>query len=290
MKRIIIDIISEAFGADEIDIVMPNEYRELGAIVWSKKGQAMSRKKVDAESDLHTIIHEWLGGTANEPAVCKGGKQVCMPVAKGGTRLALIVIRVDEPAYQVSQVPLIQAMANHIAVAFDNAMLYQIAITDELTGLYSPRYFRQAISKRHAMFDEFGEKMTLLMVDIDDFKKINDTYGHPAGDAILKEVGRCLLSAIRTDDLAFRYGGEEFTVILPETSPSAGRAVAERMRSLIEHFPFKADQHVLTVTVSIGIASWPASADTIKEIILEADKALYEAKHSGKNRVVVRTV
>ncbi len=289
LKRIIIDIISDAFGADEIDMVMPNEYREMGAIAWTKTGKNMSRKKVDPASDLHGVIQSWLEGRANEPSVCQAGKGICMPVAKAGNRLALIVIRIKEPAFNQNQLPLIRAMANHIAVAFDNAMLYQMAITDELTGLYSHRYFRQAISKRHALFEEYGEKMTLLMVDIDNFKRINDTYGHPTGDVILKETGKCILSAVRTDDMAFRYGGEEFTVILPGTDPSAGKAVAERVRTLIEHFPFKVDQHMLNLTVSIGVASWPASAETIRDIILEADKALYEAKNGGKNRVVLRT-
>jgi len=102
-------------------------------------------------------------------------------------------------------------------------------------------------------------------------------------------VGRCIMSSIRDDDMGFRYGGEEFAVILPVTDVEAGKAVANRMRRLIENYPFKADQHVLQVTVSIGIASWPQSADTIKEIITEADKALYEAKNGGRNRVVVRT-
>ncbi|NTW59553.1 MAG: GGDEF domain-containing protein, partial [Nitrospirae bacterium] len=171
----------------------------------------------------------------------------------------------------------------------ENALLYRMAITDELTGLYSIRHFRQALGKKHSLFHEYGEKMTLLMIDIDNFKKVNDTYGHPAGDAILKEVGKCILRSIREPDLGFRYGGEEFAVILPSSDIPAGKVVAERMRALIEHYPFKIDQHVLRVTVSIGVASWPASAETIKDIISEADKALYEAKHNGKNQVVIRT-
>jgi diguanylate cyclase (GGDEF)-like protein len=211
-----------------------------------------------------------------------------MPITKGKDRLALIVVRSDAGRLEEHQLSMVRAMANHIAVAFEHATLYHIAITDELTSLFSSRHFHQAIAKRYALYHEFGEKMTLLMVDIDNFKKINDTYGHPAGDAILKDVGRCILSAVRDDDMGFRYGGEEFSVILPRSSVKAGKAVAERMRSLIEHFPFKADHHILQVTVSIGIASWPESAENIRDIIIEADKALYEAKRSGKNRVVVR--
>lgn len=288
LKRIIIDIISDALEADEIDMVLPNEYRELGAIVWTRDRNAMVRKKVEAASPLHEAILAWTDGRITEHAIVGAGREILMPIARGSNRLALIIVRTAADGFEPYQLTLVKGMANHIAVAFDNAVLYRMAITDELTGLYSNRHFRQAIAKKYGLFHEFGEKMTLLMVDIDDFKKVNDTYGHPAGDAILKDVGKCILSSIREDDLGFRYGGEEFSVILPASDVPAGRVVAERMRALIEHYPFRIDQHVLKVTVSIGVASWPASADNIKDLISEADKGLYEAKHAGKNRVMVR--
>jgi len=290
LKGIVIGIVSDALGADEVDMVLPSEYRDLGAVVMmAKTGGGVSRKKVEAGSPLEGVIHAWFEGRTTDHALINGGKELHMPITKGKDRLALIVARSEAGRFEEHQLSMVRAMANHIAVAFENATLYHIAITDELTGLFSSRHFHQAIAKRYALYHEFGEKMTLLMVDIDNFKKINDTYGHPAGDAILKDVGRCILSAVRDDDMGFRYGGEEFSVILPRSSVKAGRAVAERMRSLIEHFPFKADHHVLNVTVSIGVASWPESAESIKDLIIESDKALYEAKRSGKNRVVVRT-
>ena len=288
LKHIIIEIISEALGADEIDMILPNEYRELGAIVWTKNKGAMLRKKVEVASALHDIIYAWGEGRITEPAIVNEGKEIHMPVSKGNDRLALLIIRSVSGMFEPYQLTLVRGMANHISVAFENALLYRMAITDELTGLYSSRHFRQAIGKKYSLFHEFGEKMSLLMIDIDNFKKVNDTYGHPAGDAILKEVAKCILSSIREPDLAFRYGGEEFAVLLPASDVSAGKVVAERMRFLIEHCPFKIDQHVLQMTVSIGVASWPASAESIKEIIAEADKALYEAKRGGKNNVVVR--
>ncbi|MEK6744445.1 MAG: sensor domain-containing diguanylate cyclase [Nitrospirota bacterium] len=288
LKQIIIEIISEALGADEIDMVLPNEYRELGVIVWAKDKSAMQRKKVEVASALHDIIYAWGEGRITEHVIVNEGKEIHMPVSKGDNRLALIIIRSTSGVFEPYQLALVRGMANHISVAFENALLYRMAITDELTGLYSIRHFRQAIGKRYSLFHEFGEKMTLLMIDIDNFKKINDSYGHPAGDAILREVSKCILSSIREPDLGFRYGGEEFAVILPASDIPAGKVVAERMRSLIEHYPFKVDQHVLKVTVSIGVASWPASAESIKELIAEADKALYEAKHGGKNQIVVR--
>lgn len=288
LKYIIIEIISEALGADEIDMVLPNEYRELGVIVWTKNKGALLRKKVEVASAQHDIIYAWVEGRITEHTIVNDGKEIHMPVSKGDTHLALLIIRRTSGVFEPHQLTLVRGMANHISVAFENALLYRMAITDELTDLYSIRHFRQAIGKRYVLFQEYGEKMTLLMVDIDNFKKINDTYGHPAGDAILKEVSKCILSSIRDPDLGFRYGGEEFAVILPASDLSAGVVVAERMRALIEHYPFKIDQHILQVTVSIGVASWPASAESIKEIIAEADKGLYEAKHAGKNRVVGR--
>ncbi|MDA8100263.1 MAG: GGDEF domain-containing protein [Nitrospiraceae bacterium] len=288
LKRIVADILSEALDADEIDMILPNEYREQGVTVWAKTGNVMDRKKVVEGSALHEVILAWTDGKIMECQTAADGREIRMPINKGNSRVALLLIRSHTRTYDARQAPMVRAMANHIAVAFDNAFLYHIAITDELTALYSNRHFRQAIERRYAQYEKFGEKMTLLMIDIDNFKKVNDTYGHPVGDAILREVGKCIKSSIRDDDIAFRYGGEEFAVILPSTDPGAGRGVAERMRALIEHYPFRAEKHILSMTVSIGVASWPASADTIKDIIREADEALYEAKRSGKNQVAVR--
>jgi diguanylate cyclase (GGDEF)-like protein len=288
LKPVVIDIIRETLKADEIEMVLPSEYRELGAIAWTKAGNRVDRKKVDPGSPLHDVIQRWAAGGVADHEVREDGKEVVMLITKGGSRMGLVVVRSRAGAYHAGQLPLVRGIANHIAVALDNAMLYQIAITDELTGLFSNRHFRQAISKRHALFQQYGEKLALLMVDVDNFKRINDTYGHPVGDSILRSIGKCVRSSVRDEDMGFRYGGEEFAVILPQADAGAGKAVAERMRALIEHFPFKADSHVLQVTVSIGIAVWPGSVETIKGIIIEADKALYEAKRSGKNKVVVR--
>ena len=172
-------------------------------------------------------------------------------------------------------------------MAFENALLYQIAITDELTGLYSKRHFLSSIEKRFALYERYGEKMTLLMLDIDDFKKINDTYGHPAGDHILKQIGRTVMNSTRGGDLDFRYGGEEFTVILPATDSAWGVFVAERIRKRIEGEAFTIDNMTVNLTVSIGVASCPEHAVTIKDLIVKADRALYEAKRNGKNKVVL---
>jgi diguanylate cyclase (GGDEF)-like protein len=289
LKHIIIDLVAEALQADEVDLVLPSEHRDSGAIALERIGQKVDRKKIIPGSALDWIIRRWNEGGISDHEIAPDGATVCMPITKGGNRLALVVASADRGAFNASRLPLVRALAHHIVVAFENATLYQIAITDELTGLYSNRHFRQMIMRRHAAFRQFGEKTTLLMADIDDFKKVNDTYGHPVGDAILKDVSSCIMSSVRGDDMAFRYGGEEFAIILPATDIPGALIAAERLRALIEHYPFKADQHVLKVTVSIGLASWPASADDIRTLINEADQALYSAKRDGKNRVAVRT-
>jgi diguanylate cyclase (GGDEF)-like protein len=289
LKRIIIDLVAEALGAREVDLILPSEHRDAGVIVLERAGPKVDRKKLVPGSVLDQVIRRWTDGALSDHEITADGAMVCMPVTKGGSRLALIVASSAPRTFDPSRLPLVRAMSNHIGSAFENATLYHIAITDELTGLYSNRHFRQMIVRRYAALQQFAEKMTLLMVDIDNFKKVNDTYGHPVGDAILRDVASCITASIREGDMAFRYGGEEFTIILPATDTGGGLIAAERLRALVEHYPFKADQQVLKVTVSIGLAAWPASADSIKDIIREADRAMYDAKRQGKNRVVVRT-
>jgi diguanylate cyclase (GGDEF)-like protein len=199
-------------------------------------------------------------------------------------------VRRTDRLFDAHDLELIRAMDSHIAVAFDNAALYHIAITDELTGLYSKRHFRNTIEKKFQLYEKYGETLSLLMIDIDDFKKVNDTYGHPAGDAVLRTVAGRVLSAIRERDLGFRYGGEEFAVLLQATESSGGVYVAERIREQVIAAATRVNGHELRVTVSIGVASIPEHARTIRDLVSEADKALYVAKKAGKNRVVLGEV
>jgi diguanylate cyclase (GGDEF)-like protein len=124
------------------------------------------------------------------------------------------------------------------------------------------------------------------MLDIDDFKRINDTHGHLAGDAVLKEVAQCMLHSIRDNDLAFRYGGEEFVMLLPATDAKGGVLVAERIRKTVEDFIFDTGTNNVKITVSIGVSAYPVNANTARALTDSADLALYSAKEAGKNRVV----
>ena len=183
--------------------------------------------------------------------------------------------------YLAAKVPSsIQNIARHELVS-------EQAVTDELTGLSNNRRFRELMSKEADRAERFGHELSLIMLDIDDFKQINDTYGHLQGDKVLRMVGRVLHLESRGVDEPARYGGEEFVVALPETGLEGALDLAERVRVRIEseQVPRAGSASPVKVTASIGAASMPGSANDVEALIAAADAALYEAKRAGKNRV-----
>jgi diguanylate cyclase (GGDEF)-like protein len=183
-------------------------------------------------------------------------------------------------------------LVGQVSSSIENIALHELvsrqAVTDELTGLSNPRRFRELISKEDERAHRFGHDLSLLILDIDDFKQVNDTYGHLKGDDVLRMVGRVLDQESRGIDEPARYGGEEFAVALPETGLAGAVELGERIRSRIESesVPGVDGGGSLRVTASIGAASMPVSADGARDLIAAADAALYEAKRAGKNRVV----
>ncbi len=163
----------------------------------------------------------------------------------------------------------------------------QMSIKDELTGLYSRRYFIEALEREVSRAKRYETDMVLCMMDLDYFKRINDTYGHLAGDMVLCEIGTMLKAYIRQSDLACRYGGEEFAVILPNTQPEEAHGVCERFRQMVSQHQFTYNSYLLRTTISIGIASFnPSNPQISLDLIVGADNALYQAKEAGRNRVV----
>ncbi|NKK72431.1 PleD family two-component system response regulator [Rhizobium sophorae] len=164
----------------------------------------------------------------------------------------------------------------------------ELAVTDPLTGLYNRRYLDNHLNVLFNRSMARGRPLSVLITDIDRFKHVNDTYGHDGGDEVLREFSNRVRSTIRGADLACRYGGEEFVVVMPDTSPEIAAAVAERLRAAIENAPFmlKHSGAALNVTASFGIASRIASVLTPDQLMKQADLALYEAKNTGRNRVV----
>jgi diguanylate cyclase (GGDEF)-like protein len=183
-------------------------------------------------------------------------------------------------------------LIGQMAASIENIALHELvseqAVTDELTGLSNQRRFREQIAREDERAQRFRHDLSLIMLDIDDFKQVNDEHGHLQGDEVLRMVGRVLDEESRGVDEPARYGGEEFAVALPETDLAGAVEVAERIRSRIEseRVPNIDGAVPLRVTASVGAASMPASASSVQELIAAADAALYEAKRAGKNRVV----
>jgi diguanylate cyclase (GGDEF)-like protein len=247
------------------------------------------------------------------------GVRLVTPLVAGDAVEGCVELAVPERGlFGQEDVELVRVLAGQATAALTNARLYRAiqeqAITDGLTGLYNHRYFYERLAQEFARAQRYGLPLSLLMLDIDDFKAFNDAHGHPAGDVVLREVGRLLSTQIRRDvDVAARYGGEEFAVLLPNTArngaqvvgdriarevaaldgpadvPPAGddpaREVGERLRLAIATKPLPGVEEY-SVTVSVGVAAHPAAADPA-ELVRMADKALYLAKRMGKNRVEV---
>jgi diguanylate cyclase (GGDEF)-like protein len=168
-----------------------------------------------------------------------------------------------------------------------NHVLEERSTRDGLTGLYNHRHFQQVLHRDFLLAGRSGKDIACLLLDLDDFKQVNDTYGHPCGDFVLKEAAALLGRCVRETDVVARYGGEEFVVLLPDTNFEGARVVAEHARSAIEKELFRFESVALKVTVSIGLATRLSHRlSQPQELLAWADKALYRAKADGRNRLV----
>lgn len=162
-----------------------------------------------------------------------------------------------------------------------------LSVTDGLTGLYNRRHFECNFEREFLRAERYSSKLSLAMIDIDFFKKINDTYGHGCGDYVLREIAYLALQTFRKTDMVFRYGGEEFVVILTETDIDNAIIPCERLRKNVEMYPFSYGGESFNVTVSIGVCEKKSDVSTAFNLFEYADKALYSAKNNGRNRVCV---
>lgn len=203
-------------------------------------------------------------------------------------RLAAIAAIEDLPTQDFEKFSILAAQ---FALEMERIILYEkveeMAITDGLTRAFAKRHIMERLSEEFERSERHNFSLSFLMVDIDYFKNYNDTYGHLVGDVVLRDIVSILKANTREVDLVGRFGGEEFCVILPETRKEEARLVAERLRAIIERHKFKAYDESTNVTVSIGVAVYPADAKDKNELIENSDKALYAAKKAGRNRICV---
>jgi diguanylate cyclase (GGDEF)-like protein len=208
--------------------------------------------------------------------------QAASEVSRGNYDVQLPLTHQDELG-EVSQA--FNTMAEHLKENF--AKVSDMANRDGLTGLYNARFFHEAFSRELERTKRTGRPLSLLLFDVDFFKRINDGYGHPMGDQILQHISKIAQSVLRGYDMLARYGGEEFIAMLTDTSGPQGLLLAERLRKTVEQRPFVTeDGTVIKATISVGVAGAQAPYDK-KEAISRADQALYKSKHTGRNKVAL---
>jgi diguanylate cyclase (GGDEF)-like protein len=258
-----------------------------GGDVVARFGAPAGLEALVEEAEREALEHE-----AASERVTGAGSVLVHPLAEAGGELvgSLSVWRTTGP-FRDRERDLFHYLAGQAAISLDNVALHEAvqrqAVTDELTGLYNHRRFQEGLATEIERARRFGQGLGLVMLDIDNFKAVNDTYGHQVGDRVLAEVAGVLREYSREIDEPARYGGEELAVVLPGTDLEGAYNLAERVRAGIEALEFPLDgRGTLRVTASFGVAALPESAHDQSSLIAAADAALYEAKRSGKNRTV----
>jgi diguanylate cyclase (GGDEF)-like protein len=213
-----------------------------------------------------------------------------VPLLYQARSMGVLLVCSDDPhrIWQENELLLLRTVADQVAVAVNHARLFtqmqQLALTDGLTGCVNRRSFEMQLERDLRLATRMRQPVSLIMLDIDHFKRVNDTYGHDAGDAALRFLADVLRDELRGVDTAARYGGEEFAVILPQASLDGALIVAERLRMRLETTEVPGIGHI---TGSFGVATFPLNANSRDQLVSAADRALYEAKHGGRNRICI---
>jgi len=265
-------------------------WSDLDACVKGRRPSIWYRDDLQLSAHEHANMDEW-GELSN----------MSLPLVYRGTVIGLIDVGESRVMRRWTEDDkrLLQAIADQAAIAIVNARAYarlaEQAVTDGLTGLFNHRHFNEHLRQEVATARRYGQELSLVMIDVDDFKAFNDRYGHPLGDRMLLDLAAILRQGTRNEvDILARYGGDEFVVILPQTkangpAPTAARNVVERIASAVRGHRFESAEGTrdVAMTVSIGVAGLGLGGYTHEELLSSADKALYLAKHQGKDQVIV---
>lgn len=245
-------------------------------------GEPMTVNRGD-EDDRFKRYQEWINRSRISSLLC-----VPLKVEDKVLGVVNIVNKRGEQPFNENDVKLMMVLGAQVAVTLSKAKLYEDSITDGMTKLFIHRYFQARLDDELKRARRYKTNLSLIMFDIDHFKNFNDTYGHQQGDIVIAGVARILRQTIREQvDIASRYGGEEFAVIMPETSLEGAKTLAERIRRNIEIHEFPGQEKPLHVTVSLGISTFPEDAVEKNVLIKLADEALYAAKEAGRNNVQI---
>jgi diguanylate cyclase (GGDEF)-like protein len=254
------------------------------------------KKVVDAEDENNYKIEvKCLNDVEAETSVFNSriSNRLIFPMEIGDMRIgALHLIRKPDEPFSEHEQKLAAMIVSTLTLALRNSEIHrevqELATIDSLTGLFNNRYFHEILTREFKSTMRYQNPVSLIMIDLDNFKQINDQYGHQAGDTVLREISNRLTRSLRDIDVPARYGGDEIAIILPETLIEPAFFVAKRIKTLIEAQPIKFKENNINVTASLGIASCPdPKMRSVEDMIAVADKALYDAKKYGRNRIEV---
>jgi diguanylate cyclase (GGDEF)-like protein len=242
-----------------------------------------------ALADMRTIVvNDVRSFSGYVPGYSEARSEMCVPLVSFGERLGVLVLDNAANSFESTDIQPLESVADICAAAIKNAHSFELARqqadVDGLTGIYNRRYLEKRIHSEIERLSRYNHGMAILMVDIDNFKRINDEFGHLLGDEVLRHASRLMSSHLRKADIICRYGGEEFAIVLPETIGEPALGVAEKLRRHIQDYNFPGVPR--RVTISIGVADFPDHGQTRDELIKSADDALYAAKQAGRNKVI----
>lgn len=237
-------------------------------------------------------IDKRFGSKMDKETDLKTKSLMCVPIKSKGSIVGVleIVNKTTDTPFTKDDLDLIMRLVDHAAIAIERASLYQkmaeLSITDDLTKLFNTRYLNRTLEIEITRSNRHKSSLSLIFMDIDHFKVINDNYGHLVGSKLLVEMGQILIKSLRTIDIVARYGGDEFVIVLPQTTPNSAVQIAERMRRTIEQNVFlKKEGYSLRLTASFGVASYPESAKSKEDLLRLADEAMYRVKFQTRNGV-----
>ncbi|WP_301002399.1 GGDEF domain-containing protein [Capsulimonas corticalis] len=270
---------------------VPNACRLSQSVSTIRFGEGLIGKAADRQSPL--IVREGArGGGRDESAFCL----LLVPLVVGGETIGVAQFERDAPqSYTLHDIARVRSLATQTATTLANIRMHQDvynqSVTDELTGLYNRRHITSVLLSEHRRAERYGHSISMILLDVDGFKIYNDTYGHPQGDVLLKRLSALLRENVRSVDIVGRWGGEEFIIVMPETTKEEAWRTAERLRIAVASavFPGHADDEDAQVykTISLGVATFPNDTRDMQTLIAMADQALYRAKHGGRNQIVV---
>ncbi len=302
-----LNLVSKVLNAERGFVVLRQPYEEAYEIlalryfedlVWSQEHeepQQFSQKLVKRCFDQNKILiigDTELNNSLNDlKTVEQGGGRsiVVIPLVQDTQVIGVIYLDNQHSSHNFNhqQIPFLTTFAAHTSIALHNTLLYKRAITDDLTQLYTRQHVDEQLVQEIHRAQRYNHELSLLILDLDHFKQINDTYGHTTGDQVLQKFSSIIKEHIRDCDMAGRFGGEEFVVILNDTDIEGAYVLAERIRLSVAQASIRKDDQCIKVTVSIGVASYHSKHSKKALLLLEdADKALYQAKEQGRNKTV----